>query len=154
MSIGDRIKQIRGRIPQKEFAMTIGVAQNTLGGYERGERIPNADVIVSISKEFGIAYDWLLVGDGPMQSKQSPKSNHTPADTNIESCPRCAGLETELAELRQDLRKEREENRELVAENRTLWKENAEIRERAARLEGREEAQASSAPTKATRRSA
>lgn len=150
MSIGERIKQIRGRLPQKEFAETIGIAQNTLGGYERGERIPNADVVITVAKAFGVSFDWLLTGEGPT-NKDATTATTSSADQNDHQLG-ASELQKENKELRQELRKERDANRELVAENRQLWKENGELKAEVATL--RAEAQVRTHPTEANRRSA
>ena len=69
----------------------------------------------------------LLHGEPTSQAKAAPKPEA--------GCPRCAKLE-------QELKQEREERREVCAENRQLHRdkeklllENAELRERLARLE-------------------
>ena len=116
MTIGERIKQIRGKVSQKEFAISIGVAQNTLGNYERGDRTPNADVIVRIAKDYDVSFNWLLLGEGARQSgtNELGKSNQ---------CKQCQELETELAVERKLVRDLMNDNRELVKENRDLNKE-------------------------------
>ncbi|WP_081701833.1 helix-turn-helix domain-containing protein [Oleidesulfovibrio alaskensis] len=130
MSVGNRIKQIRGRMPQKEFAATLGIAQNTLGGYERDERTPNAEVIVSIAKVFNISFDWLLTGEGCKYREQNAKLVQQPSpDTGAGPCQRCAKLEKELDDLRQDQRKEREKNDALV---QALLKERDRLEEASA----------------------
>ena len=63
--IGVRIAQIRGGKSQATFAKELGVHKNTLGGYERGERKPDADFFNAILKT-GYNANWLLTGEGPM----------------------------------------------------------------------------------------
>ena len=126
MSIGDRIKLIRGKIPQKVFAATIGIAQNTLGNYERNERTPNADVIVAIARKCNISFDWLLTGSEAAQPQFTPAQQDQPSQA---ICPRCDQLEAEL-------REERKEMREIYKENRALWKENGDLKEKIGELRG------------------
>lgn len=126
MSIGDRIKLIRGKTPQKVFAATLGIAQNTLGNYERNERTPNADVIVAIAQTCNVSFDWLLTGNKTAQDKFMPAQQGQPSKA---TCLRCEQLEAEL-------REEREEVREIYKENRALWKENGDLKEKIGELRG------------------
>ena len=61
-TIGDRLKyQLKLRkMSQREFANKIGIGEVTLGRYINNQRIPNADVIISICRTLGISSDWLL----------------------------------------------------------------------------------------------
>ncbi|SMF44455.1 Helix-turn-helix [Desulfovibrio gilichinskyi] len=141
MSIGDRIKKVRGKISQKEFSSTIGVAQNTLGNYERSERTPNADVIVTIAKEFNVSFDWLLLGEGPMfydsrhedylKSKTSHQVVIEDGQTFFDGCIQCEQLEEELKAERALIRTLYEENRELLKENGNLRVELERMKARA-----------------------
>jgi len=60
-----RILAIRGGLSQSEFALKLGVAQNTLGRYERGERTPDADFLTAMVDQLGVSAEWLLRGAGP-----------------------------------------------------------------------------------------
>ena len=52
-TLGARIRLARGKTSQEVFAGQIHVSKGSLGGYERDENLPNADVIINISKETG-----------------------------------------------------------------------------------------------------
>ena len=119
-NLGERIKMARGTISQTVFSDQLGVTQNTLSRYERGQRIPDAGFIIELCKKFNISPDWILFGEGDCK-----KSNDSHA--------------ARLADSRHEARLERleEERLELSQENRRLWKENAELREKCARLEER-----------------
>ena len=69
MSLGERIKEVRGSMSQKEFGDKFGVTANTLRGYENDSVSPGADFIVRICKEYSIDYSWLLVGEGQLDPK-------------------------------------------------------------------------------------
>ncbi len=47
-SIGYRIKIIRGSLEQPEFAKEIGVARNTVSGYENNNIIPSGTVLQEV----------------------------------------------------------------------------------------------------------
>lgn len=66
--IGERIKAIRKEIGlnQTDFGSRIGLKQSTITGYENGTRIPNDAVNLSICREFGISYMFLVDGEGEM----------------------------------------------------------------------------------------
>ncbi|MBI3597559.1 MAG: helix-turn-helix transcriptional regulator [Nitrospirae bacterium] len=67
--VGQRIRTIRGKINQTDFAKMIGVRkQNYVSRYEHG-RIPNPELLVRIAKHGKVTVDWLLTGRG-----KGPKS--------------------------------------------------------------------------------
>lgn len=68
-SVGDRLRKVRGTIPQPMFAARLGVDKNTIGRYERGERHPDTSFLHALAAEFGVALDWLVTGEGPMHRK-------------------------------------------------------------------------------------
>jgi transcriptional regulator with XRE-family HTH domain len=73
--IGERIKLIRGEVSQKEFANSLGVAQNTLGNYERGERRPSVEFLAALVAFSDVNYHWLITGEGQMyrEGKKTPE---------------------------------------------------------------------------------
>lgn len=67
--VGQRIRRIRGKINQTDFAKMIGVRkQNYVSRYEHG-RIPNPELLVRIAQHGKVTVDWLLTGRG-----KGPKS--------------------------------------------------------------------------------
>ena len=42
-----------------ELANKIGVSPNTVSRWERGERIPNMDALISLAKFFNVTIDYL-----------------------------------------------------------------------------------------------
>jgi transcriptional regulator with XRE-family HTH domain len=67
MSIGERLKIIRGEMTQFEFAEQLSVHPNTVARYERGERSPDSEYIDGIYKRFSVNPRWLLTGKGQMR---------------------------------------------------------------------------------------
>lgn len=81
MSLGQRIRQIRGDESQDAFANRLNINKNTLGFYERDERTPNATFVADICKQERLSPDWLLFGDGPMRRGGTAETiNPVPAD--------------------------------------------------------------------------
>lgn len=158
--LGERIRHVRGRMSQEAFAGLLGISKGALGGYERGENCPNADVILTICKKCRINVSWLMSGTGAMQAPEDiaaggpqeggpgePAGERSPADEKT-ACRVVPGqnekMENEalrahcrwLQERRDQLEAER---RDLNRENRQLWQKNADLGERLARLEQSQE---------------
>ncbi|MDR2075607.1 MAG: helix-turn-helix domain-containing protein [Desulfovibrio sp.] len=67
MDIAGRIKLVRGKLSQEEFAQQLGVHKNSLGRYERGDSSPDVGVAERICSVFGVDPQWLLLGIGSMR---------------------------------------------------------------------------------------
>lgn len=141
MSIGSRIKQVRGKVPQKEFAKQLEIAQNTLGNYERSERTPNADFIITLAKHANVSFDWLLTGEEHAGVITQQKS-HVQQPAHPICCPKCEVLEADLRKEREEARELTKELREINAENRTVLKENGKLKEKIGELKGELKARA------------
>lgn len=114
MGMGERLRQVRGKLSQLEFGRRIGVSQGSVRNYEIGERAPEANTIVRICQEFGVSAQWLLglpeeTGVLPIQDDiPSPENRETPA-----KAPERDGRDDLIAALR---------------ENANLLKENGELK--------------------------
>ena len=53
LSVGDRLRKVRGDRNQTDFATQLGFHFNTVGRYERGDRPPDFDYIVSLCEKEG-----------------------------------------------------------------------------------------------------
>ena len=62
MNIGQRIKELRGKLSQKEYANKFGIALNTLRNYESGERTPNVEFLCALAESTGVSIQWLVTG--------------------------------------------------------------------------------------------
>ncbi|MFQ5587850.1 MAG: helix-turn-helix domain-containing protein [Nitrospiria bacterium] len=102
--VGERIRAVRGKQTQTEFANVLGVKkQNYISRYERG-RIPSPDLLVRIAEVGRVTTDWLLTGQRggargaalaqkskPIKKKQPEKVAAKPkskAKTKIASKPK------------------------------------------------------------------
>lgn len=70
-AIGKRLAQVRARTGQVEFAAELGVHPNTLGRYERGERAPDIEFLVTLSAKRDVSADWVLFGLQPMSIQEA-----------------------------------------------------------------------------------
>ncbi|HBN13080.1 MAG TPA: hypothetical protein DD415_05650 [Clostridiales bacterium] len=59
---GQKIKELRQEkgLTQAQLAEKISTTASTIGKYEREELQPNVDMIISLSKFFGVSADYLL----------------------------------------------------------------------------------------------
>lgn len=60
LKFAERFNELRGAESQKDFAERIGVSRPTVGFYENGDRLPQADVLAQIADRCGVTSDWLL----------------------------------------------------------------------------------------------
>lgn len=62
--IGLRVKQLRGKMTQQEFADLLGLGRVTVTRYENGSRTPDAEFIAKANSILGVDPMWLLTGMG------------------------------------------------------------------------------------------
>jgi phage repressor protein C with HTH and peptisase S24 domain len=67
MKIGERIAQLRGKIPRDEFVEGLDIHAQTLYTYEKGKRQPEIVTINKICKKYNVSADWLISGTLPMR---------------------------------------------------------------------------------------
>ncbi len=112
--IGNRLAEVRGNQSREAFAKKLAVHAQTLGRYEKGERVPDADFLARFCKRLKINANWLLLEIGPMELSERQEKE-------------CRMFPPFIESLIDDLSKERETNRKLAQENRELMKENRDI---------------------------
>lgn len=61
--VAARLKELRGRIKQDAFADMLGISLSTWARYERGERLPDGNLLLRFQDD-GISLDWLIKGVG------------------------------------------------------------------------------------------
>lgn len=73
ISFGLRIRELRKTLEmtQNDFAVRIGLTQNTITKYETGLRSPSNQIVISICREFNVNEDWLMTGNGDMFNPMS-----------------------------------------------------------------------------------
>lgn len=52
-SIGQRLKELRGKKTLKEVASAVGISTSALGMYETGKRIPTDNIKLALARYFG-----------------------------------------------------------------------------------------------------
>lgn len=53
MSIGEKLKSLRGKTPKEQVAMAIGITVSSLTKYERNERVPRDEVKIRLAEIYG-----------------------------------------------------------------------------------------------------
>jgi transcriptional regulator with XRE-family HTH domain len=82
MNIGLRIKEYRiiRRLSQNDLGQLIGVSKQAVSMYERGERLPDASTLVSLSKALNVDVDTLLGNISNGEQKRNPAEEHSLSD--------------------------------------------------------------------------
>ena len=63
MTLGNRLKIVRGEERQKKFGSKYGVNANTINRYENDQNPPNSLFVAAVCNDYGIDANWLLFGD-------------------------------------------------------------------------------------------
>ena len=64
MTIGERIKHLKGNLSQKDFAEKIGAGSSAICAWENNESLPGSKYLEAIHRVFGVDINWLLTGEG------------------------------------------------------------------------------------------
>lgn len=60
MSIGEKLKSLRGNRSREEVAKALGIALSTLTMYENNRRVPRDEIKVRISRYYGTPIEELF----------------------------------------------------------------------------------------------
>lgn len=60
ISLGSRLRSLRGERSQVAIAAVLGIAQQTYAGWEKDNRRPNIDEVCKICLYYDVSADWLL----------------------------------------------------------------------------------------------
>ena len=71
--IGEKIQQIRGKMTQEQFALTIGVHRNTVARWESEKGVPDYNALREIIVHFKVAPEWLFAETGDMSPTPAPE---------------------------------------------------------------------------------
>lgn len=105
MTLGERLKTLRGAKSQADFGKELNISQPTVRNYENNERLPDADFIKNVCNKFRITADWLLFGKEPCADKSKSSQPEIPIKTGIHvaekapmsgACIRCKQLDEKL----------------------------------------------------------
>ena len=137
MTMGKRIREVRGELSQEKFSKIVGISKGAVGSYENDKQTPSATVIMSICDNFNIEPRWLLKGEG---EKFDNKAIHNSSDLLRHNMfmekqeEKIKSLEYQLAEIKEELKISRLEIDRAQAEALKAMK-IADMSDRIARLE-------------------
>lgn len=60
------VREALGFRERKPFASKLDMHPDTLGGYERGDTMPDFSFLTRYKREFSVNLDWLITGEGTM----------------------------------------------------------------------------------------
>ena len=77
--LSERIKELRIKkgYNMRQMATALNLPYTTYVNYEKGEREPNSETIVLMSKYFGVTSDYILGRDDANEKKSAPESSET-----------------------------------------------------------------------------
>ena len=77
--LSERIKELRIRkgYNMRQMATALNLPYTTYVNYEKGEREPNSETIVLMSKYFGVTSDYILGRDDANKKRSAPESSET-----------------------------------------------------------------------------
>ena len=64
MTLGSRIRYVRGALRQDEFAKRLGATRNTVSLWECNVAMPGVDLLLRMYEEFNVNLNWLLSSKG------------------------------------------------------------------------------------------
>ena len=59
-AISQRLRDLRGNIPQKDVSKATNIRQSTLSNYEKGLRIPNDNAKAKLARYYNVTIDELF----------------------------------------------------------------------------------------------
>ncbi len=65
--LGQRLIEIRGEERRVDYCARLGLSASTYGNYEKGDRLPDTDILAVIAEANDINLNWLILGEGPMR---------------------------------------------------------------------------------------
>jgi phage repressor protein C with HTH and peptisase S24 domain len=66
--LGDRLREARGRESRESAGARLKIHANTLKKYEDGERVPDADFVITACEVYGVRLPWLMLGQEPVRA--------------------------------------------------------------------------------------
>lgn len=141
-TIGERIRQLRGKQTLDDFSKINGIHRVTLSRFEKGERTPDAAFLQLVIQNTGVCSEWLLMGTGKMYQEATttslaqppygeskgmsdmsdvllPQQQNQPIE-NIGSCENKMSDMSDIRELQREIIGAFREQNRLVRENAKL----------------------------------
>lgn len=88
-TLAQRLRQLRGEMPQAEFAVRVGIHKSSWGRYERGVGEPTASDLARLCAVCGTDPSWLLYGEDHMRAEDGGPTGPDTAPDSQEAEPTC-----------------------------------------------------------------
>lgn len=75
ISIANRIRELRGKQSQKDFARAVGIGQSYLSQIESRRRKPSIATVKAIAIYCKVSTDFILTGEGPKTVKEGKQNS-------------------------------------------------------------------------------
>lgn len=81
--VGERISLLRASagLSQRRFAELIGISPGYMSEVETGKKLPGSEVLIALKREFRVDINWLLAGEGEMQTGKDESVKASRADS-------------------------------------------------------------------------
>lgn len=86
-AMGRRIREIRGKRTQKEFAELMEATQAYISDLERGKSYPSVPFIAHLAEVSGRSYNWLFTGEEEMtqlEEEAGPEEEARPQEVAVD----------------------------------------------------------------------
>lgn len=87
----ERLKELRGEKSQQEVADKIGITNVSLSRYEKGERIPSADILYKICIYYRVSSDYILGINGDLNDYEALKRKNKQLEEKINKIKNTVG---------------------------------------------------------------
>lgn len=107
MTMGKRIREVRGELSQEKFSKIVGISKGAVGSYENDKQTPSATVIMSICDNFNIEPRWILKGEGEKFDNKAINNYSDLMKHNIfmdTQENKIRDLEAQLTEIKEELK--------------------------------------------------
>jgi len=68
---------------QNDFALKLGISPRAYVNYERGERKPPYEVLISLYEIYDVNLNWLITGKGSMFNQQQPSTSNEELEQKV-----------------------------------------------------------------------
>ena len=76
MTVGERLREVRGKLTLKEFADPLEVTPSTISTIENDRSGLSVELAVKIAKTYNVSLDWLLMGEEKPSVKEEPAEGY------------------------------------------------------------------------------
>lgn len=145
-TIGERIRELRGKISREAFAAKYAIHRNTLERYEKNLRNPDVLFLQELAQQENVNLEWVQLGVGPKYKKdlrrvagvQTFQQSQPIENTDIDIQNTCdtsqvSELQRQITDLQERLSVALGKGMDIQERLMTMTQENADLRVQAER---------------------